>query len=93
MAFIDDIPHYKELEDDEYYFHSVALIADTVIFQILIYFGNALAAIIYKYRKAIHKYIKTPSLFNTAGSIVCTSIERHMIPNGENIFDWLRRRP
>ena len=23
MAFIDDIPHYKELEDDEYYFHSV----------------------------------------------------------------------
>ena len=27
-----------------------------------------------------------------AGSIVCTSIERHMIPNGENIFDWLRRQ-
>lgn len=27
-----------------------------------------------------------------AESIVCTSIERYIIPNGENIYDWLRHQ-
>lgn len=27
-----------------------------------------------------------------ASSIVCTSIERYIIPNGENIYDWLRHQ-
>ena len=27
-----------------------------------------------------------------SGSIVCTSVPDHLIPNGEDIYDWLRRQ-